>query len=481
MAQHAGASRFVWNALLDDAKGGYDAFCQYSPYVPDDKPPPVNYLLFAKQFQMLQARTPWLQGLSSVICRYPAKRLAVAYSAAFARAKKGDKLGLPRFHGKGNDSFTIPQDNAFKLGARGIYMQKIGWIRMRPNHGRGDSIVQGKPKMVIVKREAGKWFAYVQCKIDNYEPIVLAAEGTAAGIDMGVAKPATSVSLEGKTAIYDITPPKLESQMKRLEARRKRYQRAMSRKRDAALRENGWDGKPNMRKVAEVKLSKLREAQQVEAGKYHPRYSARYDIARRRAAKATRQLANFRHNSLHHIANELAAKHQVIILEKLQIKNMTRSAKGTAEEPGKNVRAKSGLNRGILQSGWGILRGMMTYKTQWRGGKVLTVPPQHTSQRCSQCGYTDAANRKTQVAFVCQKCGHGENADINAARNILMLGIKADDDFAHGVGAAVGKPTANAHGDCGVTRSAKCETPILQGATATGLLDKSDGDAGNVG
>ena len=474
MAQHAGASRFVWNQLLDEAKGAFDAFCEYSPYIPDAKPPPVNYYAFSARFKMLRARTPWLQNLSSHICRHSAKRLAVAYKAAFGRVKKGGKLGLPRFHKKSEDeSFTVPESDDFKIGARGIRLTKIGWVRMRPNRGRGDCKVEGKPKTVVVKREAGKWFACVQCEIDNFEPQVLAKENTAAGVDMGVAKTAAAVSLQNQPTIYQIAAPELECRIKRLESRRRRYQRAMSRKRDAALRRIGWDGKPSTRRVKEAELGKLRKARK-EQGLKATLYGKRYDIARRRAAKASRQLANFRHNSLHHIAGDLTAKHRIIVVEDLQIKNMTRSGKGTEEKPGANVRAKAGLNRAILQNNWGMLRGIVEYKAQWRGGKVLKVPPHHTSQRCSQCGHVSEENRQTREKFSCQKCGHCENADINAAKNILALGLNAGDDCAHGIG-------AYAHGDCGVARSAKCETTHFEGASATGFADKTNGNAGGVG
>jgi transposase len=105
----------------------------------------------------------------------------------------------------------------------------------------------------------------------------------------------------------------------------------------------------------------------------------------------------------------------VIRVEDLQIGNMTRSAKGTAGNPGRNVRAKAGLNRGILRSGWGLLVRRLQDKAP---GRVEKVRPHYTSQRCSACGQVDAASRESQARFVCTACGFAANADVNAARNI---------------------------------------------------------------
>ena len=99
---------------------------------------------------------------------------------------------------------------------------------------------------------------------------------------------------------------------------------------------------------------------------------------------------------------------------------MTKSAKGTAEQPGQNVKQKAGLNRSILASGWYKLEQCLSYKAQ-----VEKVPAYYTSQACNQCGIADKANRKTQSIFKCRYCGHEDNADINAALNILAVGNTA--------------------------------------------------------
>ncbi len=101
---------------------------------------------------------------------------------------------------------------------------------------------------------------------------------------------------------------------------------------------------------------------------------------------------------------------------------MSRSAKGTNEKPGKNVKAKSGLNKRILDQGWSMFKEILKYKQRWLGGQVLEIPAPYTSQKCSVCGHTDKANRISQSLFECEGCGHTDNADLNAAKNILAAG-----------------------------------------------------------
>ena len=91
---------------------------------------------------------------------------------------------------------------------------------------------------------------------------------------------------------------------------------------------------------------------------------------------------------------------------------------GTAFLPN-SAAAKSGLNRSMLDSGLGQLRVMLEEKAKERGRTVIPVDPKHTSQRCSECGHTDPQNRPSQAEFHCQECGYKENADVNAAKNIL--------------------------------------------------------------
>ena len=116
------------------------------------------------------------------------------------------------------------------------------------------------------------------------------------------------------------------------------------------------------------------------------------------------------------ITTDLARRFDVIRLEKLNVKSMTRTARGTVEAPGTNVRQKAGLNRSILDKGWASFAQRLEYKAT---GRVEYVPAAYTSQRCSICGHVASENRKSQAVFACVACTAGPcNADVNAARNI---------------------------------------------------------------
>lgn len=144
-----------------------------------------------------------------------------------------------------------------------------------------------------------------------------------------------------------------------------------------------------------------------------------YDQIAELRAKAKRRALDWQHKT----TSEIAAKYSVIVVEDLNITNMVKSAKGTDEEPGKNVAQKSGLNRSISQEAWGRTVTMLTYKTARHGGTVHKVPAPGTSQRCSMCGFTTPGSRESQAVFVCKNpdCGWSGNADHNAGRNILHL------------------------------------------------------------
>ncbi len=96
--------------------------------------------------------------------------------------------------------------------------------------------------------------------------------------------------------------------------------------------------------------------------------------------------------------------------------------RGTIGKQGRKVKAKSGLNKAILDKGWRKLKRQLGYKQSWLGELLVIVPPQHTSQKCSECGYVESDNRLSQAMFQCQACGHTENTDTNAAKNILREG-----------------------------------------------------------
>jgi putative transposase len=115
------------------------------------------------------------------------------------------------------------------------------------------------------------------------------------------------------------------------------------------------------------------------------------------------------------VSTDFARRFDIIRIEDLRIKNMIRSAKGTIEQPGRNVAQKTGLNRGIHRSGWGLLARRLEEKAP---GRVEKVPPAYTSQRCSACGHIAPESRESQALFRCAACKFACNADVNAARNI---------------------------------------------------------------
>ena len=110
------------------------------------------------------------------------------------------------------------------------------------------------------------------------------------------------------------------------------------------------------------------------------------------------------------------------MLEDLKVAKMSKSAKGTVEEPGTNVKAKSGLNKSILDQGWHEFKRQLSYKLEWLGGMLVLVNPKNTSRCCPKCEHTSGDNRQTQSSFVCVECGYKENADFVGALNVLRAG-----------------------------------------------------------
>ncbi|MGI5488106.1 RNA-guided endonuclease InsQ/TnpB family protein [Microtetraspora malaysiensis] len=136
-------------------------------------------------------------------------------------------------------------------------------------------------------------------------------------------------------------------------------------------------------------------------------------------AKVRRQ----RLDGAHKAALALVSGYGVIVYEDLRIANMTRSASGTIEAPGRNVAQKSGLNRSILDAGWGVFLTVLAHKAESAGREVIAVNPANTSRTCARCWHVAKENRVTQAEFACTACGHTAHADVNAAINILRAGL----------------------------------------------------------
>ena len=129
--------------------------------------------------------------------------------------------------------------------------------------------------------------------------------------------------------------------------------------------------------------------------------------------------ADIRNDFLHQVSTLLVKNHDVIVIEDLKVSNMSKSAKGSIANPGTKVKVKSGLNRSILNEAWHKFFTYLEYKLKLKGGILIKVNPQHTSQTCIKCGHISKDNRKEQERFKCVKCGYEAHADHNAAQNIL--------------------------------------------------------------
>ena len=357
LSRLAGACRYVWNEMLDQQEALYLEARSLGT-----KPPSPTFFTLGKAFTQLRAVTPWLQELPMVPIRYALKHQADAWRAFF----RGHG-GRPRFKSRrGDDSVTLPQDIRIRSGK--LYIPRLGAYVLRRRGG--NPYPAGRPVRATIRRCLERWYCTVTYAVpaDSVQPI---DNGLALGVDMNVGQVAVSTG--------DILRA---SDTSRLEARRKRYQRMMARR---------------------------------------CRGSKRRAVARHRAAKTSRRIATIHHNWHHHISRVLANSAGLVCIEDLKTRNMTRSAKGTVEEPGRNVRQKAGLNREILRTGWSQLRAMLEYKAT----HVVAVPPAFTSQTCSTCGVVDAESRKSQSRYECGHCGYTGNADTNAALNIQASGTGA--------------------------------------------------------
>ena len=303
----------------------------------------------------------WLREVDSQILQQCLKDLERAYANCFA-----GRAAPPRFRKKFlADSFRYPQ--RFKVDGRKVYLPKIGWAEFWHSQN-----IEGTVKSVTVSRDGTHWTVSFQVEMEVDTPIHQAS--AAIGIDLGIA---TFAAFSDGT----LHPP--------LNAYRKaEKQKARMQRRLAGM----------------------------------VQYSQNWKKQQRRIAKLDSRTANCRHDFLHKLSTDTSKNHAVICLEDLQVKNMSRSAKGTMDEPGRNVAAKSGLNKSILDQGWGMFRGMLEYKQAWRGGEVIAVNPRYTSQTCPACGHVSKANRVQQALFSCVACGYAAHADVTAARNILALG-----------------------------------------------------------
>ena len=307
--------------------------------------------------------TQWLKDTPSQPLQQSLKDLERGYKNFFQK-----RAAFPRFKKRGqNDAFRYPQGVKLDQTNNCIALPKLGWIRYRNSRE-----VIGEVKNVTVIQSCGKWYVSIQTEYEVPEQVHKAA--SMVGLDAGVTKLAT---LSDGTVYQPV---------------------------------NSF--KANQRKLAMLQRQLSRKV----------KFSASWQKQKKKIQRLHSHIANIRRDYLHKVTSEISKNHAMIVIEDLKVCNISKSAKGTAERPGRNIRAKSGLNRSILDQGWYEMRRQLEYKQLWRGGQVLAIPPAYTSQRCVCCGHTAKENRQTQSKFVCQVCGYTENADINGARNILAAG-----------------------------------------------------------
>jgi len=322
----------------------------------------IRYVEMANQLPAWKSEFAWLKESPSQALQHALKNLDRAFTNFFEK-----RAEYPCFKKRGyGDSFRFPQGFKLDQANSRIFLPKLGWVRYRNSRE-----ILGTVSNVTVSSRNGKWFISIQTEREVEQPV---AQGDAVGIDLGVVRFAT---LSDGTVI----PPL--SIFKRYAAELRKAQQAMSRKKKFS---DNW-------KMAKAKVQRIHV-----------------------------HIANARRDYLHKTSTTISKNHAVVVVEDLRVSNMSRSAAGTVEQPGRKVRAKAGLNRSILDQGWAEFRRQLEYKMHWAGGLFLAVPAQNTSRTCPKCGHIAADNRRSQAVFACVECGYSENADLVGAINVLRAG-----------------------------------------------------------
>ena len=314
-----------------------------------------------KSLTVVRSEDPAYRALPVVMMRSVLKRVDEGFKHFFRRVRAGMAPGFPRFKGRGRGlrSLSMARFSVHQSGKRfSVHIKGIGRFRVKRMPPRGTIKV-----LRIVKTPLRVMLHF--CCEGAVEVSRYAAEPV--GIDVGVEKQATLSTGE--------VLPKRTPDLRR----KKRLQRRLSK------------AKPGSHARAKKRLAHAKECERVsEREKQH----------------------------IHRVTTELVRRHPNLVVEDLQIANMTRSAKGTAENPGRSVRRKAGLNRSILEQYWGYFVELLTYKAERAGGSVERVPPHNTSKTCSRCGWKHPNITLKVRIFECEDCGLRLDRDHNAAINI---------------------------------------------------------------
>lgn len=319
-------------------------------------------------WQQLWKRTEeygFLKECNNAILQQKLRDLDRAFMDAFD--KKQPLKRLPKMKKRGShDTFRFPE--GIKIDNRRIYLPKIGWV----GFFKSCEIV-GRLKSTTVSRKGKNWFVSIQTEQD-VEITEHPYPEKSIGVHLGI------------TSFLATTEGELQTSCKP-------YSK-------------------NMKKLAKLqrKLSKKQK------------FSQNWQKSVAKVSKLHRKIAHIRSDFLHKTSAELSKNNATIFVPNLEIKKMSKSARGTTESPGKNVKAQSTQNRALLDQGWYEFTRQLDYKLKWQGGKLIKVEPAYTRLTCSNCQNVNVEKKNLARQFVCEKCGHMENAVINAALNIKAAG-----------------------------------------------------------
>lgn len=332
----------------------------------------VNYNAQSAELRELKAAFPWMKEAPHHCLQASLRDLQDAFQRFFQGVAKH-----PTFKKKGqHDSLRFPDPSQITLltttGRRGrIKLPKLGTLSFVQHR-----LPEGELRSVTLSREADGWYISLQMRreIPDPEPV----DNVPVGVDLGVANTVTLSEGRGRFSVGGARPGE-EKRMRRLQQKLARQQKG----------------------------SRGRQKTKQKIVRLHQR------IRRRRT------------DHLHRLSFHLAQSHGRVIVEALDVKAMTASAKGSVGAPGRRVRQKAGLNRSILAQGWGELRRQTRYKCSWYGSEYQALEEYaYTSVDCRVCGCRDSANRRSQAEFLCVGCGNAAHADENAADNILARGLR---------------------------------------------------------
>ena len=392
---HSGGYRFVYNKMLGDINTEYIAHTEGKGDKPDVSPTGMRL-----RWQALRNNEDysWLKELASHTIRESAYDLGQAWANFFAgRAEKPKKK---EYRGKRRrTSFTMRDNFRIEKSERNgrklvVRLPKIGWVVL--TRRGGTPYPDGIPKEITCKFVNGKWMAVIQYEI---EPPPTTRNGHALGLDRGCGQHGTAMVEEEDVEIVD---DKAQVIAEKIATKLHEYLHNKQKKH------------PNQEKDERAIKRHQRKAKRQTKG------SKRWRDTQDMIARGRKRIANRVKDQNHKLSRWIAGLVEIVCVEDLKPKNMTASARGTMENPGKNVKQKAGLNAAILVMAWAMLLRMLEYKCT----TVIPVPAPYTSQRCSRCKHVDKANRPLQAVFRCVKCHHADHADLNAAINILLLGLE---------------------------------------------------------